>query len=284
MKKALLVGINYPKTQYALRGCINDILSVNQALVQHLGFDDPKLIRMLTDDSATTDNIIERLNWLVDGAKPGDVLFFGFSGHGSQIPATNYENNYELDGLDECICPIDMNWRDKMITDKTLKKIFQKVPKGVNLTVVLDCCHSGDGLRDFEPPLELRDDMFGPTRTRVLRMPVDIGNRAYGLELDVKPRAVQDPNIIPVEEQTGLLISGCKSNETSADAWIQKANKFQGALTYSMLQLLERANYHMSYRQLVEQLNCTLHDSGFSQHPELNGPSSLFDKTFLQPY
>lgn len=284
MKKALLVGCNYPNTQYALRGCINDIMTMNEILVHNLGFTDPKLIRMLTNESATTANILERLQWLVDGAQPGDVLFFQYSGHGTQIPVINYDSN-ESDGLSECLVPIDMDWRGKMICDKTLKNIFSKVPKGVNLTVVSDSCHSGGLLRDFEPPLELRDDMFGPTRARRITMPPDIANRAYGLEMQPpSSKILIDSNIVPMEDQTGLLISGCKSNETSADAWIQKVNRFQGALTYGIQSILQANNFNITYRKLVEELNVQLHHSGFAQHPELDGQSQYFDKPFLQPY
>lgn len=281
MKKALLCGINYPGTQHALRGCVNDIMTMNELLVNNLGFSDPKYIRMLTDNSATTQNILERLEWLVDGAQPGDVLYFHYSGHGCSIPDMDYNRMEEPDGLDECIVPVDMDWRTKIIKDDDLKRIFNKVPKDVNLTVTLDCCHSGDGLRDFLPPIEMRDDILGPTRTRAILAPVDIMNRAYGLELQPKERSLQVRNI---EEQSGLLISGCKADQTSADAWIQQANKFYGALTYTMVQLLKQNNFNLTYRQIVETLNVILCQSGFSQQPELNGKAELFDKLFLQPY
>lgn len=283
-RKSVLVGINYNNTQYALRGCVNDVVTMNEMLVHNLGFSDPKLIRMLTDESATTNNILERLEWLIDGAEPGDVLFFGYSGHGSQTVIANYDSS-EPDGLSECIVPIDMNWRDKMITDKTFKHLFSKVPKGVNLTVLLDCCHSGSGIRDFQPPLELHDDLFGPTRNRLLRMPIDIANRAYGLDMQpVQSKILQDSNIIPVEDQTGLLIAGCKSNETSADAWIQRENRYQGALTYGLQSILKCNDYKISYRKLIDDLNTSLHQNGFTQHPELDGQSEYFDRMFLQPY
>lgn len=281
MKKALLCGINYPNTQHALRGCVNDIMTMNELLVNNLGFTDPKYIRMLTDNSATTQNILERLEWLVDGAQPGDVLYFHYSGHGCSIPDMDYNRMEEPDGLDECIVPIDMDWRTKIIKDDDFKRIFSRVPKDVNLTVTLDCCHSGEGLREFLPPVEMRDDILGPTRTRAIAAPVDISNRAYGLDLKPKERSLQ---IKSIEEQSGLLISGCKADQTSADAWIQQANKFYGALTYTMVQLLKQNNFNLSYRQIVECLNNILHQSGFTQQPELNGKAELFDKTFLQPY
>lgn len=281
-KRALLVGINYQNSQNPLRGCINDITAINEVLVNKLSFTDPREIRMLTEQSATTSNILERLEWLVDGAQPGDVLYFHFSGHGTQICTQSYEE--EIDGMDECIVPYDMDWRTKIIKDGDFKRIFNKVPSGVNLSVTLDCCHSGDGLRDFLPPVEFRDNILGPTRNRGISAPVDIQNRAYGLDLDFKPRVLQNPNIIPVEDQTGLLISGCKSNQTSADAWIQPAGKFYGALTYTMLYLLQLYNYKISYREIIVQLNELLPRGGFTQHPELNGKESLFDKQFLSQF
>lgn len=275
-KKALLVGINYPGTQFELRGCVNDVQLMNSLLVNNLGFDDPKLIRMLTDQSATTQNILDRLEWLVEDAQPGDTLFFQYSGHGSQVTCTDYSSNDEPDGLDEIICPIDIDWREKIITDNDFKRIFDKVPSSVNLTVILDCCHSGTGLRDFLPPLEMRDNIFGPTRNKTIAPPIDIQNRSFGLNLAPKPRTLTS-----MEEQHGLLISGCASNQTSADTWIQQMNKFHGALTYGIHCILYQHNYNITYAQLVNELNTMLKQSGFTQTPELNGPQSLFDKPFM---
>lgn len=278
-KKALLVGINYAGTQHALRGCINDIILMNEILVNNLGFNDPKQIRMLTEQSATTKNILDRLNWLVEGAQPGDVLFFHYSGHGTQITDINYDRNEEPDGLDECIVPWDMNWRDKIVKDDDFKRIFGKLPAGVNLTVILDCCHSGDGLKTFLPPLEMRDDILGPTRNRFLPAPVDIQNRSYGLDLAPKTKA-----IVNIPNQNGILVSGCASNQTSADAWIQPVQKFYGALTYNTSEILKQHNYQISYADLVNKLNEVLPKSGFTQQPELNGNNELFSKQFLQPF
>lgn len=285
MKKALLVGINYPGTPHPLRGCINDITAINQLLVNNLGFTDPKLIRMLTDQSATTVNVKERLEWLVDGAQPGDVLYFHYSGHGAQYPCMDYDSNDEPDGMDEILVPYDMDWREKLIKDDELKCIFNKVPNGVNLSVTLDCCHSGSGLRGgLQPPIEIRDTLFGPTRDRVIPTPVDIMNRAYGLELQPKTRSIQSKNIVAYEDQTGLLISGCHSDEVSADAWIQQKRMFMGALTCNMIDLLKSHNYNMTYSQIVLSLNNILPQQGFTQHPELNGKTELFEKQFLQPF
>eukprot|EP00051_Salpingoeca_urceolata_P021203 m.328368 g.328368 ORF g.328368 m.328368 type:complete len:80 (-) comp19752_c1_seq25:107-346(-) len=48
-------------------------------------------IRVINEDQAdprlrpTRDNIIAGLHWLMRGVRAGDVLFFHYSGHGSQV-------------------------------------------------------------------------------------------------------------------------------------------------------------------------------------------------------
>ena len=131
-KRALSVGINYPNSEHELRGCVNDANLINEVIRDHYGFQD---IRMLLDNDATTAAMFEGLNWLVKDAAPGDTLYFHYSGHGSQM----YDvNNEEVDGLDEIICPVDLNWRDKVIKDDDLKTMFSRVPNGVNLTTFFD--------------------------------------------------------------------------------------------------------------------------------------------------
>lgn len=277
-KKALIVGINeYPTAP--LRGCVNDANMVSEMLTKYFGFA-TKEKRMLTDASATTANILERLKWLVDGAQPGDTLFFHFSGHGSQMIDSKYDSDEEPDGLDEILCPVDLNWRDKVITDDMLKSIFDKVPAGVHLTVVTDCCHSGsmlDQANQYQPLGIGEAREFGPgspNRSRLLPMPADIANRGMGLELE--------PRKLPITrkvDSTGMLITGCQSQQTSADAWI--SNMYCGAATYSLISTLQRYDYNITYKQLVEEMNQFMATNRFTQRPELNGSTAHFEEKFL---
>lgn len=282
-KKALLVGINYPGTDHALRGCVNDVTLMSTVLSKHFGFTS-KNKRMLTDRSATTTNIMRRLHWLVDGAHEGDVLYFHYSGHGSQMVNQKYDmDDYEPDGLDEIICPVDLDWREKLIRDDDLKRIFDKVPDGVNLTVMLDCCHSGGGadhIYQYQPTGEasVDHDPFSPNKSRLLPIPADIANRALGMDLKPRARAVQSPE----GHGTGLLISGCQSHQTSADAWIH--NRYIGAATFFLNHELEKRRYDATYEAVVRQMNIKLAQYGYTQRPELNGNKGLFDCKFLEPF
>ncbi|KAL6853844.1 hypothetical protein ACP4OV_019873 [Aristida adscensionis] len=144
-KRALLVGINYPGTKAELKGCHNDVDRMRRCLVDRFGFDEGD-IRVLADadrsaPQPTGKNIRRALAQLVDGARPGDFLFFHYSGHGTRLPAET--GQHDDTGYDECIVPCDMN----LITDQDFKELVQKVPHGCLFTIVSDSCHSG-GLLD----------------------------------------------------------------------------------------------------------------------------------------
>lgn len=273
-KKVLLVGINkYPGCP--LNGCVNDIMLDLKVIAEKYGFTDSLNRRVLTDESATTANILDRLNWLVDGVQSGDRLLFKYSGHGAQVPCVDYEKDIEPDGMDEIICPVDLNWRDKMIKDKDLARIFGALPEGVDLTVIMDSCHSGDGLREMPNPL--MQPSASPNQARCMPTPPDIMARAFGLDLKVK----KPMSSISYEGQHGVLISGCRSDQTSADAWVQTAKKYHGALTYYTHQALIDADYNISYRDLVALTNKKLVEAGYEQQPQLDCAERFKDGLFL---
>jgi hypothetical protein len=263
-KKALLVGINrYPDPENTLHGCLNDVRQVEALIHGHFGFPGNGAIRRLTDARATTAAIVSGLHWLVDSASAGDVLVFHYSGHGSQVPDTHGD---EADGLDEIICPYDLDWDDPF-TDDDLQAIVGRIPSGVNLTVILDSCHSGTGLRD--------GGSAGP-RVRGRYMPPPAGLHAPArdrLAARFGARAA---------ETGALLIAGCRSDQSSADADI--AGEFHGALTYFLCQAIADLRYEGTYRAVVERTGTLLEQNGYDQTPQLEGDARLFSRRFLEPY
>jgi hypothetical protein len=75
------IGINYFRQNGELRGCINDAHNVQKFLIERYHYR-PEDIVMLTDDARnprqipTRANMIQAMQWLVQGAKPNDSLFF----------------------------------------------------------------------------------------------------------------------------------------------------------------------------------------------------------------
>lgn len=261
-KKALLVGINDYQGISDLRGCINDVTNMRDILKSHLRFTN-RDIRVLVDNRATKDNIIARLEYMVRKAKTGDFLVFHFSGHGSQI--RDRDGDELKDQMDELICPYDMNWDGTFITDDTLNNIFTKLPKGVLLEVFLDCCHSGTGLRDVSlgRPPELGPEH--PTLPRYLPPPIDIACRLEGDEDDMKAeRTFSGAGRSTVHH---ILWSGCKANQTSADAYIN--NSYNGAFTYYFCKHMRTSGGGISRKELLRRVRQSLYNGGYSQIPQL---------------
>ncbi|HEX7486597.1 MAG TPA: caspase family protein [Vicinamibacterales bacterium] len=265
-KKALLVGLNhYPDPENTLRGCINDVRQVGDLLHSHFGFGADGALRLLTDARATTGAIVNRLHWLLDGAAAGDVLVFHYSGHGSQVRDRHGD---ELDdGLDEIICPYDLDWDDPF-TDDDLYAIVKDLPAGVNLTIILDCCHSGTGLRELV-------GSGRPYRSRCLCPPLDIAHRRR-VELAVRRFGARAAG------RGAILIAGCRSDQVSADAYID--GDYHGALTYFLCKALEEMGYAGSYRDVIGRVRVLLRDSQFEQVPQLEGPASLLRNGVLAPH
>lgn len=159
-KLALLVGINaYPEPIPSLRGCLTDVEMQYELLVHRYGFN-PKDILVVADRSLslpgqtaiappTRQNILEAFEThLIDQAKPGDVVVFHYSGHGSLVQEEN--GLPELQGFNGTLVPADGRSQPGNQVDdimgKTLFLLSTALPTE-NLTVVLDSCHSGGGIR-----------------------------------------------------------------------------------------------------------------------------------------
>jgi hypothetical protein len=177
-KLALLVGINrYPNGITSLSGCVNDVRLQYELLVHRYGFN-PQDIVIVTDaasaasldlaageivSGATRNDIISRFrSHLIDQAQPGDVAVFHYSGHGSYV-ADPHPINYStspayldipgyanFDGLDGTLVPTDaLSSGNGSVNDIMGSTVFllSRLVKTDNLTVVLDSCHSGGGVR-----------------------------------------------------------------------------------------------------------------------------------------
>ena len=145
--KAVLCGINNYQSITDLRGCINDVQNVFDLLTQVYDFK-PAQIHQLIDHQVTKAAIKDEYNWLLNGAQAGDRLVFHFSGHGSYVPD---DNGDETDSVDEITCLYDMDFYnpESFMRDDEWQAMIQRIPQDVNLTFILDNCHSGTGTRSI---------------------------------------------------------------------------------------------------------------------------------------
>ena len=98
--RALLIGVGrYAQFEEKLNGVSLDI-SMMREIVHLMGFKSQE-IKVLEHEHASTTKVYDAIeSWLIDGAGPDDRVLFYFSGHGSQIPD---ENNDEDDHFDEVL-------------------------------------------------------------------------------------------------------------------------------------------------------------------------------------
>lgn len=275
-KKALLVGINRYRVPGAdLRGCVNDVRNMEKLLRESFGFAS-KDVTTLTDFAATGAAIRAGVKTLLQGSRAGDVLFFHFSGHGSNVPD---DNGDEADARDEILCPTDLDWK-KPLRDDWLRESFDKVKPGVSLTVVMDCCHSGTITRALHPP-------DAPVIERYLPSPWDLVATESGRRLRGRPnpglrrssratRARRDTVEVDIPE---VLITGCRDTQTSADAWIDGA--FTGALSHHLIATLREGGDTMTLREVRDRTAARLQAARFEQVPQLEGRKAALDRRFL---
>jgi hypothetical protein len=259
--KALLVGINkYPDPRNELRGCINDILDMENFISERNKVYAKENIKKLTDRDATKKGIVTQLKWLLEGAEPGDQLLFHYSGHGAQAPSMH--PGIEKDGLDELICPYNFDGTDATaIKDKEFANLFAKIPSGVHFVWISDSCHAQDLSRD---PM-----MNGFSLFRQFKGAIPSPMASNTIVSDSAPANTTVLN--------GVLLSACSSNELSADAIFN--NRFNGAFTYLLLKQLNSMSQQVSMQKIITAVNKEMDALGYDQNPKCEG--LLENKTFF---
>ncbi|CAN6339491.1 unnamed protein product [Urochloa humidicola] len=305
---ATLVGCNYAGTPHELRGCINDVLAMRDTLVARFGFA-PGDITVLTDDDThggasvlvpTGANIKRALSDMLSRAAPGDVLFFHYSGHGTLIPRRHGHGQF-----DEAIVPCDFN----LITDVDFRQLVDRVPEGATFTMVSDSCHNG-GLIDQEKeqigPSSVDDDDGLAARGRRRFLPYDavVGHLAGASGVDASHHVAdhrvalfgadasakfhlhhrQHDAPAPRRPDGGILLSGCQTDETSADVAVDDdtaGGKACGAFSSAVQAVLAAHPAAVSNREVVRRGRELLGEQGFEQHPCLYCSDANADAPFL---
>ena len=266
-RTALLVGINYRGTENELNGCYNDVVNVSQYLRSVLGYA-PGAISVLTDGNRGAAfpasvapprlNILAGMAALVAGMVAGDEAVFHFSGHGTLIRDRNGD---EASGLDSCLCPLDYNAPASagggVVTDDEIRALLvNRVPRGARLYVILDCCHNGTGC-----DIRYKYEDFSV----LLRPP---SARTSAVWRTQQKSFVQGKYTDTAGEV--YMISGCRDEQTSADAYIN--NAFAGALTYAIFAIL-RANQASirtySWSALLRDLRYFMRVNKYDQIPQI---------------
>jgi len=259
--RALLIGINaYPSAP--LNGCVNDVNNIADLITAPPYNFEKDNVRLLVDSRATTANILDHLNWLIQ-AQPGEIALFHYSGHGAQVPVRNDAG--EVDNLSEVVCPVNFDWSpENMITDKQFVEIFKKMPAGVIFNWLSDSCHSGDLDKRIPPP---------NVKYRRFPVPADIlWRQKIAAHKKLERWFSKSKTMVGGILDVGYM-SGCQSDQTSSDAYID--GKPCGAFTHYFLQAL-RENPTMKLDDLGHRVCDLLAANGYEQRPSTEGARKCY--------
>jgi hypothetical protein len=216
--------------------------------------------------------MVKAMGDMIAKAAKGDTLVISFSGHGTYQPDTDGD---EADGLDEALCPYDLQTKGEALTDDEIRNLFLTRKAGVRIVLLSDSCHSGTVTR------AAKAEKDATTRPRFMPMgnwlPEKLlpRNRAGKAATTMVGAAGTSPFFGAYSNKLGdLLISGCKEgpNNFSYDARI--AGRFNGAFTYYALKALKGMKAGATYADWHKAIAKYLPSASYPQAPQIVGSAT----------
>jgi hypothetical protein len=294
---ALVVGCDLylpntlPEGTYpSLSGCVRDATRVEEFLRQRAGLIDANLIRLTStagpdgkpveppERRPTYENIVNGFRGLTSRAKAGDHLYVHYSGHGGQCP-TLLPKVKGPQATDETLVPIDIgNKTARYVRDVEIAKLLKEMTdKGLVVTVVFDCCHSGGATRAVrrpDDPTGIRgvdfvdktkrptDSLVGTLEELAAAVPAADATRGPGAPRGVAPAGAAAAGLV--------FLAACRPFELARE-FMFDGGPSQGALTYWYLKLTGAGVGGLTFRTIIDQVVKRIHDQFPDQTPMLFG-------------
>jgi hypothetical protein len=214
-------------------------------------------ILLLTDEAATRAAIIA--GWqthLCDRAAAGDLVFFHYSGHGSQSATDDPD---EPDKLTESLVAYDSREEGSFdLLDKELKQLIWAVEaRGAQVVLLMDCCHSGHITRTLDEQ-----------RPRARQCPPDQRARP--------PQSLLDATKITTPATGGastshILLAACRDEELANEYLAPDVRGWQGALTYFFLRACQTHSPATTWADVYDRLLAEVNAIYPNQSPQLEG-------------
>ncbi len=254
----LLIGIDAYEHK-PLKGCVNDIDSVQRLLLERAKIPADRITRLVSPHSdyvspmtvearaATLENIVAALARLgSDDVAATDRVFIYYAGHGTRLEVDDggtaaFRGTFSR--FREALVPVDGSLiGPTVLFDHELNELLANITKRTRaVTVVLDCCHSSGATRSLEPSggntrfIDLSEDGGVPG-------PVTISDdRAQLVSAAVRsqaPTAVDSADSAHVEDCQ--IVAACLNHELAKETPKKLAEGEQrgGLLTRSLIAAL----------------------------------------------
>lgn len=278
----ILIGINvYRENDKVLKGCVRDVQEIKTYIEATLN---PIHIRIFTASPTekesspplaeeprlwpTYDNIVSSLKQIKSSARPNDLLYIHFSGHGTTIPSSG--------DLALPLLVVTENIGLRYLRGLELAHIIKEMAeKGLIVTLVLDCCFSGSVARK-------------DSRVRYLDYDPDVDaayplnpNLGLGIEAGATPSAYRNASMRPnwlVNPDQYIILTACGPTETAQEIILNGQN--HGLLSYTLLRTFKKlggvgGKQQHIYHHLCAKFKEAQDKRRYKQNPMFYGEKSL---------
>lgn len=278
LSKALFVGIDKYNSRSKkiknLEGCVGDMYLMKEVITGVLeGL--PRDTVVLTDRQATTQNILDALQHLVEGLKTGEQVFMYYAGHGGQVPNVS-RSEQDPEAYDQILVPHDFSKTEPLLDD-ILQTYFSRIPQGAKFIMMLDSCHAG-----------------GMARTLMFSMLVDgiqrkgWTNRSIGRisRAEYSPTELQKLGecqqryMIGKSESQFILLAAAQPHELAWERFFGKEK--HGIFTYHAHEVLKEKGASLTPLNLINYAYSKIKTYRKNQMPRLIGNESLFNKPLFE--
>ena len=285
----LLVGIdNYPNVR-PLRGCINDVRAWANYLQERHTADDTLHLKVLIDEQATRNAVIDGFRTHLINAGASDRVLVVFCGHGSQQAVPREFRAIEPDRMNETLVCWDSRLEGSWdLADKELGKLIAEVAqKKPQITIVLDCCHSGSGVREIvergSDYIEIIDSNPRYIEPNYAQRPAD----SYLVSAPTAPPFTKD-SLATNRELTQFkwpngphtLLAACRNDEKAKECKIN--GKSHGIFSHFLLEALRQTTQSLTHQDLFKRTEALVKRFVSSQSPQLESIyGDSIDRYFL---
>jgi len=301
---ALLIGIDcylpnrLPGGAFysSLSGCVRDVSQIEHFLQEKLNISSDYILKLIASNIGATEppeaydkwptyqNIVSAFQKLIDISNTGDHVYIHYSGHGGRTLAKFPER--KSNGLDECLVPLDIgNSEARYFRDIELVHILDKmVRKGLNVTVVLDSCHSGGMVRgNSNAAIRGISEIDRTQRPLESLIASDIELENTWNNSFLSTRSLKLGSGWLPEPKGYVLLSACRPSEFAYEYAFNGIER-NGVLTYWLLDSLKQISSTLTYKHLHDRIVAKIRSQFQNQTPLLQGEGDqqVFGVTHLK--
>ncbi|EGX47074.1 hypothetical protein AOL_s00097g120 [Orbilia oligospora ATCC 24927] len=300
--RAILIGTNFyirgserQDTSFSdLKGCVEDVNQVEKLLHELFAPDKLSVIRLTAtapengenepkepqSDWPTYENIIKAFTKVTEEAKPNDIVYIHYSGHGARVKTIFPDPEHRE--FDEALVPTNINSGGKYLRDREISLLIEKmVEKELLVTLILDSCHSGGANRSSENKTargaSSRDFNILDRDRYTISPKTELDSITWGKRSKDTKRGVKVGNHWSLEPRGYAFLAACGADEFASEATFN--GKTQGLLTYNFINTIrEYKSTKPTYYDLYHLVSAKVKEHDKQQTVALGGEA---DRLFL---